>query len=222
MKKIIIALFTLFTSHVVNAQTKLLTRPEIDKLFPESVQQQLDLQFPIRTVYKYADQTGTYYIPFCERTDQIREKDTTHGKIRAVNLKYENGGFVKQWELNDFILPEQMEDNIWFFTKYTEIKDLDGDGVMDPVIVYGSAGTNGLFDGRIKILVYYKGKKVGIRHQNSEMDEGRFTKADKEFYELPQKVQVYIKGMMKQMEDRNHALYQHNWEQKMTQKKLTF
>lgn len=222
MKKIFVALFTLFTAHVVNAQTRILTKPEVDKLFPESVQQQLDLRFPIRVVYNYTDKTGTYYMPFCEKVDGIKEKDTAHAKIRAVNFKYEQGGFVKQWEMNDLVVKDMEEESIWFFTKYTAVKDLDGDGVMDPVVVYGSSAMNGIGDGRMKILIYYKGKKVAVRHQNSEMDEGRHTEVDKEFYGLPEKVQVFVRGLMKRIAEDDNSLFQHDWEQKMIQKKQMF
>lgn len=222
MKKIVTSLFLLFTVCMVNAQTKILTKPEVDQLFPESVQQQLDLRFPIRVVYHYTDQTGTYYIPLCEKIDQIKGKDTAHAKIRAVNVKYEHGQFVKQWELNDLLDKEMQEESIWFFTKYAAVKDLDGDGVMEPVIVYGSSGMNGVGDGRMKILVYYKGKKVAIRHQNSEMDEGRHTDADKEFYGLPEKVQVFVRGVMKRIAEDDNSLFQHDWEKKMMEKKTSF
>jgi hypothetical protein len=222
MKQIIAVLFALFTWQVVSAQARILTRPEVEQLFPESVQQQLELRFPIRVVYNYTDLTGTYYMPFCEKVDAVKEKDTSHSSIRAVNLKFEQGKFVKQWEMNDMMLKEQEEESIWFFTKYTTVKDLDGDGRMDPVVVYGSSGLNGVGDGRMKILIYYKGKKVAIRHQNSEMDEGRHTEVDKDFYGLPEKVQVFVRGVMRRIAEDDNSLFQHNWEQKMLQQKLLF
>lgn len=221
MKQIIFTLFALMTFVNGHSQVKVLTKPEVEQLFPEGVQQQLGLKYPIRIVYKYWDKTGTYYMPLCEEFDGVKEEDSTHWKIKAQNLRYEDGQFVRQWELNDYILTAQMEEDIWFFTKYTNLKDLDGDGVVDPVMVYGSAGANGRSDGRLKILVYYKGKKVAVRHQNSEFDGGRTTEVDKEFYELPEKVQGFVRGLMKRLEEEDKAIFASEWMEKMA-RKLTY
>lgn len=218
MKWITITLFALIVCINGHSQGRVLTKPEVDQLFPERVQQQLGLKFPIRLVYNYTDYTGTYYMPLCEDFDGVKDDDSTHWKIKAQQLKYEDGQFVKQWEMNDFILTAQMEENIWFFTKYTTLKDLDGDGIVDPVMIYGSAGQNGQSDGRLKILVYYKGKKVAVRHQNSEFDGSRTTEIDKEFYELPEKVQSFVKGLMKRLADDNNAIFATGWVQKMSKK----
>jgi hypothetical protein len=215
MKKITLALFALLTAYAGYAQTTVLTKPEAAKLFPDNG----GLPYPIRLVYKYADKTGTYYLPLCEKTDEIKDNDTAHWKIKAVNYVSENGGLKKVWELNDNILTAQMEESMWFFTKYTAIKDLDGDGIMDPVIVYGSTGPNGLGDGREKILIYYKGKKVAIRHQNSETDGARETDVDESFYALPAKIQEYVKGIMRKLAAEDNAIFAPNWESMMAKKK---
>ncbi len=55
---------------------------------------------------------------------------------------------------------------------------------------------NGTSDGRIKILVYHKGKKRAIRHQNGMIDFDRNTKVDRLFYELPTEIQNRVKEIM--------------------------
>ena len=221
MKHIITTLFALVFCINGHSQTKILLREEMEKLFPEDVQQQLGFKSQIRLVYSFADKNGSYYLPICESFDRMDDDDSLHSKIRGVNLKYENGQFVKQWEMNDHILTTQYEESIWFYTKYVTIKDLDGDGEVDPVLVYGSSAANGKSDGRMKILVYYKGKKVAIRHQNSEFDGGRTTDVDVEFYELPAKVQGFVKGLMKRLADDGQVIYATDWVQKMNQKKTS-
>jgi len=201
-----------------HSQTKVLLRPEVDKLFPESVQQQLGLKYPIRLVYSFSDDNGNFFMPLCESDEGVVDGDSLHYKIKAVNLKYENGQFVKQWELNDYVLTAQEEESIWFYTKYLTIKDIDGDGTVEQVMIYGSTGQNGKSDGRLKILIYYMGKKVAIRHQNSEFDGDRVTEVDKEFYDLPEKVQHFVKGVMKRMADDGQLIYASGWVMKMSKK----
>jgi hypothetical protein len=88
-------------------------------------------------------------------------------------------------------------------------------------MIYGSTGMNGKSDGRLKVLVYYKGKKVAIRHQNAILDGERVTVVDKEFYELPDKVQSFVKGVMKRMGDDGQAIYATGWVMKMSKKMTT-
>ncbi|WP_343688634.1 hypothetical protein [Chitinophaga sp.] len=221
MKRIIITLFALMAGINGHSQAKVLLRPAVDKLFTGAVQQQLGLKYPIRLVYSFSDNNGNYYLPLCESEEGLVDGDSLHYRIQAVNLKYENGQFVKQWELNDFVLNEQDEGSIWFYTKYVKIDDIDGDGLADPMIIYGSTGMNGRSDGRLKILLYYKGKKVAIRHQNSEFDGARVTAVDKDFYELPEKVQRFVKGVMKRMADDGQAIYASGWVMKMSKKMTT-
>ena len=42
----------------------------------------------------------------------------------------------------------------------------DGDGIVDPIMVYGTAGSNDTSDGRIKILVYHHGHPDQHRQGN--------------------------------------------------------
>lgn len=199
---------------------EILSPGTVSAIFTDDVAQQFNLQHPIRRVYSYQDRSGIYYLALCESIDDISKEDTLHYKIKAVNLKKEPAGFVKTWELNDFINKNDEESSIWFWTKFCEIKDLDGDGNIDPLIVYGSSGINGSDDGRIKLLLYYKGRKIAIRHQNSILDDGRNTQMDAAFYTLPQSIQQHIRKLMQLLADEGFALYPTDYEQHMDSKKL--
>lgn len=192
-------------------------------IFSDDIVKQFKLQHPIRRVYSYHDQSGDYYLALCESIDEITKDDTLHQKIKAVNLKKTENGFVKTWELNDFINSNDLnngEESIWFWTKFCEVKDLDGDGIADPLLVYGSSGMNGYDDGRIKIILNYKGQKIAVRHQNSTMDEGRNIQIDAAFYALPSSIQQHVRALMKTLAEKDFALYPDEYEKAMDKKKL--
>ncbi|SHM00414.1 M949_RS01915 family surface polysaccharide biosynthesis protein [Chitinophaga sp. CF418] len=205
-------------------KSEILSPATTSTIFTDDVIKQFNLQHPIRRVYNYQDQSGAYYLVLCESIDGVTKDDTLHQKINAVNLKKDGNGLVKTWELKDFINSNNansgQETSIWFWTKFCEVKDLDGDGNVDPLIIYGSSADDGYDDGRIKFILYYKGQKVAIRHQNSTMDEGRNIQIDAAFYTLPQAIQQHIKQLMKMLSEKDFALYPNEYEKAMAQKKL--
>lgn len=179
-----------------------------------------NIKYPFRRVYAYDHQPDACYLILCESIDDITNNDTLHKRIQAVNVQKGE----KTWELNDFINSNDQsngqETSIWFWTKFCEVEDLDGDGISEPLLVYGSSGDNGYDDGRIKIILYYKGQKIAVRHQNSTLDEGRNIQIDAAFYTLPQVIQQHIRKLMQTLSDKGFALYPHEYEKAMAQKKL--
>lgn len=202
----------------------MLTSKQVEELFPDTICNKLNINFPIFRVYEYADKTAQYYCILTESRNEITaDKDTLHHKIKAVNVKAEKGAFTKIWEINDNIIKnDNDETSIWFWTKYIDFKDYDEDGLADPIIIYGTSGANGYDDGRIKFIIYYKGQKVAIRHQNGDLDYERETQVDKSFYDLPQSLQSGIKQKMELMMKNNHAIFPAGWQTAMKNKKTTF
>jgi hypothetical protein len=135
--------------------------------------------------------------------------DTLHHSIRAINLKSDGNGWTKVWELNDFIIkPEEYvipEVTIWFWTRYFDFQDFDNDGLIEPILVYGTRSQTGFDEARVKIIIYYKGQKVAVRHQDSVEDGGRWTQFDKSYKDLPQKLRDSVKAKMETMEKLNLA-----------------
>jgi len=205
----------------ITVRTEILTAKQVTELFPDTIRKTLAINFPILRVYKYADKTGPFYCILTESRNEINTgKDTFHHSIKAINVKAENGSFSKNWELNDNIIKkENDESSIWFWTKYIDFKDYDGDGLADPVIIYGTAASNGYDDGRIKFIAYYKGKKIGIRHQNGILDFERETQVDKAFYDLPPSLQASINQKMVLMTKNNQAIFPAGWQTAMKNKK---
>ncbi|SEV96478.1 hypothetical protein SAMN05428988_0843 [Chitinophaga sp. YR573] len=217
----LLTVMIVFIGCQLHAQT-ILSKTETVAIFTDSIKAKNGIKSPIRRAYTYNDKTGKYYLALSESIDSIAaDNDTLHYTIKGTCLQETPEGLVKKWELNDHKRPDMDEESsIWFWTKLCEVKDLDGDGIVEPLIVYGSAGLNGTDDGRIKILLYYKGQKTAIRHQNSVLDDGRITDIDAAFYTLPLPIQQHIRKLMKTLADKNFAIFATNYEAKMNKKAI--
>lgn len=194
----------------IKPASELLTTTQVRSIFTDSVKRAFNINFPIIRVYKYVDRSGQYFCVLTETMDSIGKNeeggyDTLHHSIRAINLKTDGKGWAKVWELNDFILkPEQYqipELSIWFWTRFFDFQDFDNDGLIEPILVYGTRSKVGFDEARVKIIIYYKGHKVAVRHQDSVEDDGRWTEFDKSYQGLPQKLRDCIKARIQLMED---------------------
>ena len=190
-----------------------MTRKQIETIFTDSIKKEFKINYPIFKVYKYSDKSGDFLCILTESNDSIfNNKDTFNQSIKAINMKIDKNNFIKTWELNDNTIKNEKEENcIWFWTSYFEFKDFDNDGLIEPIIVYGTSAMNGFDDGRIKLITFYKGQKIAIRHQNGVLDNERQTQIDKAFYSLPQKLKDNIKSKMTLMEKQNKAIFTATW-----------
>lgn len=209
------------------ATSEVLFRQEIARLFTDSLNEQLNITYPIFKVIKCKDKTGQFYIVLTESNDHITDdNDTLNSTIKAFNFYQDNSGFIKKWELYDFkakqVGSDEMESSIWFWSKYSEFADIDNDNEIDPIIIYGTSGKNDIEDGRIKIFIYYKGQKYAIRHQNGVLDFERNTQVSKTFYTLPLKIQNHVKQIMEKLTDDGHAIFPYGWQAAMKAQKLYF
>lgn len=203
---------------------QILTPTQANELFPAALRHQLNITFPILRVYKYADKTGQYYCILTESRNEINPNhDTINLQVKAINVKAVDGTFTEVWQINDKIFKnEQEESSIWFWTRYIEFKDYDKDGIVEPIVIYGTAGSNGYDDGRIKFIIYYKGQKFAIRHQNGVLDDERETQVDQGFYQLPATLQANIQQKMDMMTKERQAIFPANWKAAMKKKKTVF
>ena len=195
---------------------EILTLDQVSVIVTPSLKKQFAINFPITRIYRYVDRSGSYYCILTEKFDSLGEDDdskpdTLHFAIRAINLKEDSGKLTKVWEINDHAVRdskiEGIEQSIWFWTKYLEFTDLDGDGLIEPIVVYGSRTDSDLMQGRIKFIIYYKGLKVAIRHVDSDLDGGRNTQIDRAYYMLPAKVKECIKNKMLAMNETGHGIF---------------
>ena len=203
-------------------ESKILTEPEVQTVFTNAIKKELGIRFPIFKAYEYNDKLGKHYLVLTENTFDDK---STNDTIKAFNIKADSSKLTIQWVINDFRLKKNEiseEKSIWFWSKYIELNDINGDKIIEPIIVYGTSGINSTGDGRIKILIYYENKKSAIRHQNGELDFQRNTKVDKEFYEIHPQIQIRVKEIMKAMTLDNNAIFPAGWEAAMRDKKLAF
>lgn len=207
-----------FISVEENSKYLTLSDEKTEEIFTESKKKELGIEYKIWKVYDYKDKTGSYYLVLTENKSDENEGTRNNLSIKALNFKIEDQTWKKTFETNDF--KENHENGIWFWGRYIYTEDFDNDGIIEPILFYGTSAMNGYSDGRIKILIYYKGKKVGIRIQNGVLDDERNFRVDKEFYSLPKKIQEKVKEQMKSMESNNHSILPWDWQQDMKKKKL--
>lgn len=210
--------FTLQVHAQENGMSRILSVDEMAELFSDSVKVKYDIKYPIRRVYAYDDQSGKYLMVLTESINSIENNDTIHHRIKAFHFKEENNCLTKVRDINDAV--EEGEPSIWFWTRYCRFIDVDNDGIVEPIIVYG-ASYEELESFRVKILIYYKNKKYAIRHHNCDLDDCRFTQIDREFYSLPEAVKKQTRNIIKMIEENGHAYFGH-WEDAMMRKAINF
>lgn len=155
--------------------------------------------FPIYKAFEYSDKGGVYELLLCENQKTISKKDTLNTKIQAICTINDHGGFLEKWQINDLLeITEPKETNIWFWTKYCSTKDLDGDGYIEPIIIYGTRNENDEIS-RVKIITVYKNKKYVIRAVECDLDYCRSFKKDANWNLLPQKIKTYVDNLVEKI-----------------------
>lgn len=214
-------------AQTVPAGSKKLTADEIRQLLPDSVKKRLGIKFATYAVFEFSDAFKKQYLVLSEKMYSREKEKALNDSVQAMIVWNNKGMLLPLFTVTDFITPAKnikgfTDYSIWFWTKYITLSDIDGDGIADPIIVYGTAGDNDKEDGKIKIVTCYKGKKYVIRQQNSGMDFDRNTAVDKAWYTLPAKIQARIKSVMNSMMGNGHAIFPAGWQKAMAAKKTYF
>jgi len=203
MKKYILVLLSFYSTFIFSQKTdsRRLTKQEISERELDNVN-----AFPIYKAFEYQDKGGVYELVLGENHKTISKKDTLNTKIQAVCVMNDHGGFLEKWKINDLLedyIPK--ETTIWFWTKYCSTKDLDGDGYIDPIIVYG---TRTEYDEirRVKIITIYKNKKYVIRAVECDLDDCRSFKKDQNWISLPQKIKTYVDQLVVKLRKEQNLL----------------
>lgn len=202
-------LFLLFSFLSLQAQpdssgATLLTDKQVQTLFPHETLKEIGVTFPIRKVYAFQDKLGKQYLIISE--NNTNPDKATSIKAFNVLLKEKNPPQVL-WTITDAI--DDTEQAMWFYTRYISLTDLNNDGYIDPIVLYGTESQYGepYEENRVKFIIYYLGKKIAIRHQNSSLDDGRHTQIDRSYYKLPLALKKKIRSIVATLEEREHALF---------------
>lgn len=202
-------LFLLFSFLSLQAQpdssgATLLTDKQVQTLFPHETLKEIEVTFPIRKVYAFQDKLGKQYLIISE--NNTNPDKATSIKAFNVLLKEDTPPQVL-WTVTDAI--DDTEQAMWFYTRYISLTDLNNDGYIDPIVLYGTESQYGepYEENRVKFIIYYLGKKTAIRHQNSSLDDGRHTQIDRSYYKLPLALKKKIRSIVATLEERGHALF---------------
>ena len=202
-------------------QAQSLQEEQIQKQFPAKVQKQLGITYPITKAYTYKDKEGTHVWVFTENKlyERAKRKEQTYkknsegevinDKIKAFHLLEKADTYQVVRVVYDYSPKwEGTEFSIWFWTKFVSFTDLDQDGYVDPIIVYGAAPTDGDPDrGKVKLLAYHKGEKTAIRHQDDPSDEGRETQIDVSYYTLPHPIRQKMFDTINHLQENQLTLF---------------
>lgn len=225
-----ILVFFILPLCLLNAQAQnkvnILSSEPVSNILTDKVKTQFGITYPIFRVYQYDDKSGKNLIVLTESFDGVNStNDTLHYNIKAFGFTQNQATeLLKNWEIRDFKIKQEYtsESSIWFWTKYCAFEDADKDGFIDPILVYGTSGSNGFDDGRIKIFILYKKQKIGIRQQNGTLDFERNTQVDKAFYTLPVAIQAKVKRIIEKIIADDRAIFPYGWQDAMKKQKTFF
>lgn len=196
-----------------NSKYKTLSEEKIKEIFTSKRKKDLGINYLIWKVYDYQDKTGKYFLVLTEdKFDEPIDGRPNNNAIKAFNFKVEKEIWTKTFETND--AKNGDEASIWFWSRYIYVEDFDNDGIIEPILFYGTNGDNA----RVKILIYYKGKKIGIRIQNGDLDYQRNFSVDADLYKLPKKIQDTVKEQMSLIATNGNSILPYGWEKKMAKK----
>lgn len=214
----LIFVFTMASSvSYADIDARILTYAEVVKIFDDDTRSDLGIEFDIYRAYNYSDNGGESYLVLTEKAYAEKNGHKLNKAIKAFHIKVSNGELKSDWEMKDFVTHDE-EDSIWFWTKYISPRDYDDDGWVDPILIYGTSVGHRTDDGRVKIIIYYKGKKRAIRHQGSTFDFGRQTQVDEAFYGLPSPIQEHVRQLMATIEEKGHTIWSVGYQEAMNLK----
>lgn len=161
---------------------------------------------PVFAHFCYRDNSGDYVVYLTESGDRRYDGETLSSKIGAYLFKINAGpALALKGTVSDSAL-EGMAGVQWW-TKLTELNDIDGDGLVDPILVYrfydsdNGEMLSAPYEGRLKMIVFHRDAKAAIRAITGNLDRQRSTTASPPYFKLPPVLQTHLVRKMKRMYD---------------------
>lgn len=197
---------------------RILDKDEVAKTYTRAFKKSLKIQLSVYRVYEYSDKHGRHHLVLTEEKVKGEPSCAVRGYLLRFSKDAPKPTIV--WKMKDMCdqFSEHEERGMWFWTRYFELKDYDGDGEIDPILVYGTDDKDGGGYGRLKILVYHHGQKTAVRHQNSLLDHFRKTHVDKALYRLPAPIRKRVVEIMDMIHDNEQSLFSGGWKEQFAQK----
>jgi hypothetical protein len=123
---------------------------------------------PVFAHFCYRDKSGDYVVYLTESGDRRYGGETLSSKIGAYLFKITAGPTLTAKGTVSDSAPERMAGVQWW-TRLTELNDIDGDGLIDPILVYRFYASddgkmlNDAYEGRLKIIAFHRDDKAAIR-----------------------------------------------------------
>jgi len=162
-------------------------------------------ELPVFKRYCYTDKSGNYALLLGEKQDRPFHSEQLSSTVQAALYKVDGGKVLtRQWAIRDFAGKD--DGGINFRSKLIELSDIDGDGLVDPILVYrffplvdtDSISTDD-FSGGIKIVTFHRGRKATIHAITGDLDGDRKTTANSNYFALPKVVQQHLVKKMAAM-----------------------
>jgi hypothetical protein len=200
---------------VTGTQATIIAKDSIPFLMEKLEKNSIRFSYPIFRVYELSNNSRKDFLFLTEHPYDTVGRVIMNDSIQAFCIGNSDGKYSQKWSLKDFIIKNPNnhaeESTIWFWSKYICIEDIDQDGITDFIVVYGTKGLNGIDDGRLKILVYYKNHKFAVRHQNGVLDFERQTQIDSSIYGLPERIQESVIVLIQSIIKDGHAIFASDW-----------
>jgi hypothetical protein len=163
---------------------------------------------PVFEHFCYSDSSGDYVLYLTASRDRRYDGADLSSKIGASLFKINAGPTLAlKGTVSDSAL-EGMAGVQWW-PKLTELSDIDGDGLVDPVLVYrfyereNDKKLSDPYEGQLKIIVFHRDAKAAIRATTGDLDLQRSTTASAPYFKLPPVLQMYLVRKMNRMYNEN-------------------
>ncbi len=157
--------------------------------------------------HHWVDRSGEYQLWLLASDDQvIGEYHLSRSLVAQLFRKQPDGTLAPRWIIRDRVA--EFEAGAWFSQHLTEFPDLDGNGVLTPILVLRFVPEKdspdpddpvaaGPFEGRLKLVFFHDGTKVAVRAVTGGLDDERHTTATDSYFALPASWRRHVQGRLR-------------------------